>query len=71
MVWAFQYVNKRITVQSKIIIRLNMISGIIEKSKVYGADFVSMVILALRRWKEEASSKLKLLCAESQRKMDI
>lgn len=53
-----------------IIHELNVIGGILEKSKIYGADFVSMVDLLLFRCKEAVSSRSKLWCAESQKKED-
>jgi hypothetical protein len=43
IIFSLNYIEKRIEIQSKIIFNLNMIAGIIEKSKIYGADFVSMM----------------------------
>ena len=44
-----------------IVHEMNIIGGIVEKSKIYGADFISMVTIQiiLFRWKEEVNLKYK------------
>lgn len=46
--------------QARIIVNLNIISVVIEKSKIFGADFISMVSIVLVRCKEAASSRSKV-----------
>jgi DNA polymerase elongation subunit (family B) len=51
------YLSQKIEYEKLITHELNVIGGIVEKSKVYGADFLSMVFHYLSRCKEEANSK--------------
>ena len=41
--FVLDYLRKRIELQARIIVNLNIISVVIEKSKIFGADFISMV----------------------------
>lgn len=41
--FVLDYFNKRLDVQAEIIVNLNMVSVLVEKSKIFGCDIVSMV----------------------------
>lgn len=57
------YVSKRLELQAEIIVNLNIVSVLVEKSKIFGSDIVSMVPLPLCRWNAAASSRSRPLCA--------
>ena len=57
--FVLEYLGRRLELQAKIIANLNIISIVIEKSKIFGADFISMVFWIVTQMERGSQFKIE------------